>query len=62
MHVYNGQEARLLVIRKEPVRFDSFRLRSFRKLIGLIRFGSENSISQFDAVRPAVFRTRSGAR
>ena len=28
--------------RKEPVRFDSFRLRTFQKLIGSVRFGSEN--------------------
>ena len=27
-------------IRKEPVRFDSFRFRTFRKLIGSVRFGS----------------------
>ena len=28
--------------RKEPVRFDSFWFRSFRKFIGLVRFGSDN--------------------
>ena len=30
--------------RKEPVRFDSFRFRTFRKFIGSVRFGSENSL------------------
>ena len=29
------------LVRKEPVRFDSFRFRNFRKLIGSVRFGSE---------------------
>ena len=41
--------------RKEPVRFDSFRSRTFRKLLGLVRFGSEVVVSRFDAVRPALF-------
>ena len=41
--------------RKEPLRFDSFRFRNFRKLIGSVRFGSERSFSWFDAVRPALF-------
>ena len=36
-------------------RFDSFRFRTFRKLIGSVRFGSEISISGFDAVRPVFF-------
>ena len=43
------------IFRKEPVRFDSFRFRTFRKLIGSVRFGSDNSISRFDVVRPAFF-------
>ena len=40
--------------RKEPLRFDSFRFRTFRKLIGLVQFGSGNSYFRFDAVRPAL--------
>ena len=38
--------------RKEPVRLDSFRFRTFRRFIGLVPFGSENYFSRFDAVRP----------
>ena len=34
--------------RKEPVRFDSFRFRTFREFIGSVRFGSENAMSRFD--------------
>ena len=41
--------------RKEPVRFDSFRFRTFRKSIGSVRCGSENVVSRFDAVRPSFF-------
>ena len=40
---------------KEPVRFDSFRFRTFLRLIGSVRFGSEKYSSRFDAVRPAFF-------
>ena len=32
-----------------------FRFRTFLRLIGSVRFGSENHISQFDSVRPALF-------
>ena len=38
-------------IRKEPVRFDSFRLRTFRKLIGPVRFGSVRTNSFTDSTR-----------
>ena len=41
-----------MICRKEPVRFDSFRFRTFRKLIGLVRFGSKMCLSRFDAVWP----------
>ena len=43
------------VSRKEPVRFGSVRLRTFLKLIGSVRFGSENYNSWLDVVRPAFF-------
>ena len=46
--------------RKEPVRFDSFRFRTFRQFIGLVRFGSDKEIS----VRrgsACVFRTCRGS-
>ena len=41
--------------RKEPVRFDSFRFRTFSKThrFGSARFGQY--VSRFDAVRPALF-------
>ena len=39
----------------EPVRFDSFRFWILRKLIGSVRFGSEQYFARFDAVRPAFF-------
>ena len=29
--------------------------------VGLVQFGTDNYVSRFDAVRPAVFRTRSGS-
>ena len=48
-------------IRKEPVRFDSFRFRTFRKFIGSVRFGLANYISRFDAAR-LVFFGRVAAR
>ena len=40
---------------KDPVRFDSFRFRTFRQFIGSVRFRSEDSIFRFGAVRPALF-------
>ena len=43
------------IFRKEPVRFDSFRFRTFRKVFGSVRFGSDNYFPRFDAVRPAFF-------
>ena len=49
------QEATRVMSRKESVRFDSFRFRTFRKLIGLVRFDSDGYFSQFDAIRPAFF-------
>ena len=51
-------------IRREPVRFDSFRFRTFRKVIGSARFGSESRVSQFDAIQPVLFErimARSGS-
>ena len=41
--------------RKKPVRFDSVRFRTFRKFIGWVRSGSDNSFCRFDAVRPVFF-------
>ena len=41
---------------KEPVRFDSFRFRTFlRKLFGSVRFGADKYFSRFDTVRTAFF-------
>ena len=42
-------------LRKKPVGFDSFRFRTFRRLIGSVRFVSEFSLSWIDAVWPAFF-------
>ena len=36
-------------------RFDSFRFRTSRQIIGSVRFGSQNIFSRLDAVRPAFF-------
>ena len=55
--------------RKEPVRFDSFQFRTVSDCLtihrfGSVRFGSENQLSRFDAVRPALFErvmVRSGS-
>ena len=45
--------------REEPVRFDSFRFRTFFNnpsvRFGSVRFGSESYLFRFDAVRPALF-------
>ena len=49
---------------EDPVRFDSLRFRTFRKCIGLVRFGSEICFSRSGAVRPALFErvvARSGS-
>ena len=50
-----ASEADSAKCRKEPVRFDSFRFRTFRQFTGSVRFGSVNDLSQFDAARPAFF-------
>ena len=49
--------------RKEPVRFDSFRLRTFQETIGSVRFGSVRLGNLFVPARPGSacgFRTRRG--
>ena len=48
-------------VRKEPIRFDSFRFWIFRKVLGSVRFGSEKYVSQFDTVRPVFLPTRRGS-
>ena len=51
----NGPQGYRMGHRKEPVRFDSFRFRTFQIFIGSVWFGSQNFISRFEAVRPACF-------
>ena len=46
----------MYIYRKETVRFDSFRFQTFRKFMGLVRFGSAFCLPRFDAVRLAFSR------
>ena len=49
------RDIHILCIQEGTVRFDSFWFRTFRKLIGSVRFGSDNMFCRFDAVPPAFF-------
>ena len=55
------QENISISIRKETVRFDSFRFQTFRKLIGSVRFGSEMYFSPVRRGLACIFRTRRGS-